>query len=125
MVSKKIKKLIFEAKYLSIRRVKILFKEWTTGCISWYNKKLDKYRIEFEDGTEDYINLDDVNRIEMILPEKWYYLVNFCRKTLLFFSCIIVCFFLILPTNRPLCARNKVKSRCLIKDVRTDFRVIL
>ena len=34
------------------------------------------------------------------------------------------CFFLILP-NRPLCARNKVKCRCLIKDVRTAFRVII
>ena len=63
-------KLIFEAKYLSVRRVKILFKEWTIECISWYNKKLDEYRFEFEDGTEDYVNFDDVNRIEMILPEK-------------------------------------------------------
>ena len=31
---------------------------------------LDGYRVEFEDGTEDYINLDNVNGIEMILHEK-------------------------------------------------------
>ena len=45
---------------------------------------LDEYRVKFEDGTEDYINLDDESGIEMILLEKWYHLVSFCRKTLLF-----------------------------------------
>ena len=28
---------------LKNRRVKILYQEWVTGCISWYNKKLDEY----------------------------------------------------------------------------------
>ena len=51
---------------LKNRRVKILYEKWTTGCILWYNKKLDEYRVEFEDGTKDYINLHDVNGIEMI-----------------------------------------------------------
>ena len=55
---------------LKNRRVKILYQEWVIGRISWYNKKLDEYRVEFEDGTENYINLDDANGIEMILLEK-------------------------------------------------------
>ena len=55
---------------LKNRRIKILYQQWAIGRISWYNKKLDEYRVEFEDGTEDYINLDDVNGAEMILLEK-------------------------------------------------------
>ena len=55
---------------LKNRRVKILYQEWAIERISWYNKKLDEYRVEFEDGTEDYINLDDMNGIEMILLKK-------------------------------------------------------
>ena len=47
-----------------------------------------------------------------------------CLEDQQVFAGIIVCFFLILP-NRPLCARNKAKTRCLIKDVRTASRVIL
>ena len=50
---------------------------------------------------------------------------GFRKLYITFFQRIIVCFFLILPINRPLCARNRVKSRCLIKNVRTAFRVIL
>ena len=52
------------------RRVKILYQESAIGRISWYNKKLDAYRVEFADGTEDCINLDDVSGTEMILHEK-------------------------------------------------------
>ena len=50
---------------------------------------------------------------------------GFRKLYITYFQRIIVCFFLILPINRPLCARNRVKSRCLIKNVRTAFRVIL
>ena len=27
----------------------------------------NEYRVEFEDGTKDYVNLNDVNSVEMIL----------------------------------------------------------
>ena len=60
------------------------YQERAIGRISWYNNNLDEYRVKFEDGTEDCINLDDESGIEMILLEKWYHLVSFCRKTLLF-----------------------------------------
>ena len=46
------------------------YQERVIGRISWYNNNLDEYRVKFEDGTEDYINLDDENGIEMILLEK-------------------------------------------------------
>ena len=42
---------------LKNRRVKILFQEWAIGRISWYNKKVDDYRVKFEDGTEDNTTL--------------------------------------------------------------------
>ena len=40
------------------------------GKITWYNKKFNEYRVEFEDGTDDYINLDDVNGVEIILLDQ-------------------------------------------------------
>ena len=55
---------------LKNRRVTTLYQEWAIRRLPWYNKKLDVYRVQFEDGTEDYINLDDVNGIDMILLEK-------------------------------------------------------
>ena len=33
----------------------------------WYNPKLDEYRVLYEDSSEDYITLDDINGIDMIL----------------------------------------------------------
>ena len=32
-----------------------------------YNKALNEYRVEFEDGSGDYLTLDDINGVEMIL----------------------------------------------------------
>ena len=40
------------------------------GKITRYNKKFNEYRVEFEDGTDDYINLDDVNGVEIILLDQ-------------------------------------------------------
>ena len=33
----------------------------------WYNTKLDEYPVLYEDSSEDYITLDDINGIDMIL----------------------------------------------------------
>ena len=32
------------------------------GKITWYNKKINEYRVEFEDRTDDYINLNNALR---------------------------------------------------------------
>ena len=32
----------------------------------WYNTKLTEYRVLYEDSSEDYITLDDINGIDMI-----------------------------------------------------------
>ena len=52
---------------LKNRKLKILYDKWEIGKITWYNKKFNEYRVKFEDGTDDYINLDDVNGVEIIL----------------------------------------------------------
>ena len=54
---------------LKNRKLKVLYQNWHVGTITWYNKVLDEYRIEYEDGTDDYINLDDADGIEIILLE--------------------------------------------------------
>ena len=35
----------------------------TTGVITWYNKKLDEYRVHFTDKSEDYLKIDGVDVI--------------------------------------------------------------
>ena len=32
----------------------------------WYNTKLAEHRVLYEDSSEDYITLDDINGIDMI-----------------------------------------------------------
>ena len=36
------------------------------GTITWFNKTLDKIRILYEDGIDDYIELDEVDGAEII-----------------------------------------------------------
>ena len=45
----------------------MFFDKWEIGKITWYNKTFNEYRVEFDDGTEDYVNLDDVDGVEIIL----------------------------------------------------------
>ena len=49
------------------RKIRAPYNEWHTGTITWYNKINDKYRIQFKDGSEDYISLDDIDGVEVIL----------------------------------------------------------
>ena len=49
------------------REVKVLYNEWHTGIITWYNKKLDEFRVFFKDKSEDYLNINDFNGIDVIL----------------------------------------------------------
>ena len=53
----------------------ILYDLWCIGKITWYNKKFNEYRVEFDDGEEtDYINLMLINHyvdgVEIILLEE-------------------------------------------------------
>ena len=40
------------------------------GVVSWYNKKLDEYRILFDDNSEDYLKLDDFNGVDVLLLDE-------------------------------------------------------
>ena len=52
---------------LAKRKIRALYDDWHTGTITWYNKVNDEYRVLFGDGSEDYITLNDINGIDMIL----------------------------------------------------------
>ena len=49
------------------RKIRAFYDDWHTGEIMWYNTKLDEYRVMYEDSSEDYITLHDINGIDMIL----------------------------------------------------------
>ena len=50
------------------RKIKALYTNgWFTGSIRYLNKKLDEYNVLFDDGTEDYIQLADVDGVEIQL----------------------------------------------------------
>ena len=40
---------------------------WYTGSISWFNNKLRKLRVAFEDGTDNYISTEDIDSAEISL----------------------------------------------------------
>ena len=42
---------------------------WFIGTVSWYNSQLGKLRIVFEDGSDDYIQPDEIDGIEIIMLE--------------------------------------------------------
>ena len=48
-------------------KIRAFYDDWHTGEIMWYNTKLDEYQVLYEDSNEDYIKLDDINGIDMIL----------------------------------------------------------
>lgn len=49
------------------RKIRAFYDDWHTGKIMWYNTKLNEYRVMYEDSSEDYITLHDINGIDMIL----------------------------------------------------------
>ena len=40
--------------------------DWFTGVATWFNVTMAKLRWEFDDGSDDYIALDEINGIEII-----------------------------------------------------------
>ena len=52
---------------LESRHVKIMYDKWHIGIITWYNSKLDKYRVVVDDKSEDYISIDDINEADTVL----------------------------------------------------------
>ena len=48
------------------RKIKALY-DWFVGKINYYNKLLEEYYVLYEDNTEDYISLDDVDGVEVHL----------------------------------------------------------
>ena len=44
------------------KKFRCLYSTWVTGNIVWYNRSIKKYRIEFDDDTEDYVNLNEISR---------------------------------------------------------------
>ena len=48
------------------RKISALYDNgWHTGTIQWYKSKFDEYRVLFPDGFDDYIELDNIDGIEM------------------------------------------------------------
>ena len=39
---------------------------WFTGVASWFNVKLQKLRLSFDDGSDDYISVDEVDGIDVM-----------------------------------------------------------
>ena len=48
---------------------------WHQGTIEWYNSKIDQYQVLSPDGTNDYVELDDIDGI-MVILEDWKTRIN-------------------------------------------------
>ena len=53
------------------RKTRALYdNEWHTGgTIKWYNSKFDEYWVFFHDGSDGYIELDNIDGIEMNMED--------------------------------------------------------
>ena len=50
------------------RKLKALYTNgWFVGNIIYFNTVLKEYKVEFEDGTSDYIEPSDIDNVEIIL----------------------------------------------------------
>ena len=50
------------------RRIKALYENgWFVDETNYFNKSLEEYRVSYEDDTEDYISLEDVDGVEVQL----------------------------------------------------------
>ena len=49
------------------RKIKAIGNGWYTGSRSWFNSKIKKLRLAFEDGTDDYIFTEDIDGVEISL----------------------------------------------------------
>ena len=50
------------------RMIKAIYDNgWFTGNITWYNKKMQKLRVLYEDETDDYLSLDEIDGVEIYL----------------------------------------------------------
>ena len=50
------------------RKTKAIYDNgWYTRSISWFDNKMQKLRVVFEDGTDDYISTEDIDGVEISL----------------------------------------------------------
>ena len=40
---------------------------WFDSTVTWYNTSLGKLRVVFADGTDDYIAIDEIDGVEIVL----------------------------------------------------------
>ena len=51
------------------KHVTALYYDWHTGIRTWYNTKLDEYRVVFTSKSEGHFKLDDFNGVDVLLEE--------------------------------------------------------
>ena len=50
------------------RELKVLYANgWFVGNILYFNTALNEYKVEFSDGTSDYIESSDVDNVEVMI----------------------------------------------------------
>ena len=50
------------------RKLKALYQNgWFTGVIEYYDTNINQYRVVYSDESEDYIGIEDIDGIEIIL----------------------------------------------------------
>ena len=52
------------------RKIKALYANgWFIGSISYFSTSLNEYKVEFADGTSDYIEPADIDNVEVIIMD--------------------------------------------------------
>ena len=52
------------------RKVKGLYENgWFTGTIQYFNEKMGRYRVLYDDDSEDYIGIEEIKGVKIVLPD--------------------------------------------------------
>ena len=52
------------------KKVRALYENgWFTGDVVYYNERLGEYKVDYDDSTSDYISLNDIDGVEVILQD--------------------------------------------------------
>ena len=60
--------IVLKLSFIVERKFRGLYENgWFEGCIEYFNKNIFKYHVSFNESSEDYIDVDDIDMIEAIV----------------------------------------------------------
>ena len=85
-------------------KVKGLYEnDWFTGTIQYSNEKMGRYRVLYDDNSKDYIGIEEIEGVELVLLDQLYLLKSFVGTLIRIFYCFCSVIKLLRACTKCLC----------------------